>query len=171
MARRWLAVILMVFAVVAFAGCGSDDDDNNNNDNADTNAPTATVGAAGAVSSPGDTPAGTFTAAELEQWGQDFVAAIASGDPAKLTAVLGGIVPQERIDEIAACKPDDLTMDNIFVSVVVDPPSMSIDGTVDVTQGGETSTKVVVFNTELSEVSEGVYTLSSLPSGCPFAFQ
>ena len=167
MARRWLPVMLMVVFAVVFAGCGGDDDD----DESDTNTPTATVGASGAVSSPGDLPAGTFTAEELEQWGQDFIAAIASGDVAQLTSVLTGIVPQERIDELAACKPDDLTVDNVFVSVVVDPPSMSIDGTVDVTQGGETNTKVVIFNTELSEVSEGVYTLSSLPSGCPFAFQ
>ncbi len=166
MHRRWLPIVLMVLAVVAIAGCGSDDDDDT-----DSNAPTATTAAAGATSASGVTTEGTFTAEELEVWGQDLVTAIATGDSAALTSLLTGIVPQERIDEIAACKPDDFSADNIFVTVIVDPPTMRIEGTVDVTSGGNTETKVVLWNTELTEVSEGVYTLSSLPSGCPFVFQ
>ena len=167
MPRRWLAVVLMVIAAVTFAGCNGDDSDADT----DINDPTATIGASGAVSASGDSADGTFTAEELEQWGEDLVTAIATGDSAALTSLLTGIVPQERIDEIAACKPDDLTMDNVFVSVVVEPPSMSIDGTVDVTKDGDTETKVVNWSTELSEVSEGVYTLSALQSGCPFVYQ
>ncbi|HYI16367.1 MAG TPA: hypothetical protein VEX37_13310 [Thermomicrobiales bacterium] len=167
MHRRWLAVVLMVIAVVALAGCGSDNDD----DNTDSNAPTATIAASGGTSASGVSTEGTFTAEELELWGEDLVTAIATGDNAALTSLLTGIVPQERIDEIAACKPDDFSADNIFVSVIVDPPTMRIEGTVDVTSGGNTETKVVLWNTELTEVSEGVYNLSSLPSGCPFVFQ
>jgi hypothetical protein len=168
MPRHWKSIALVAVAVLAFAGCGGDDDDGSESEN---NPPTATTGAAGTASSSGVSTEGTFTAEELEQWGEDLVDAIATGDRDELTALLTGIVPQERIDEIAACKADDLTMDNVFVTVVVEPPTMSIEGTVDVTQGGDTETKVVLWNTELSEVSEGVYTLSSLPSGCPFVFQ
>jgi hypothetical protein len=167
MSRHWIVVLIMALAVTAFAGCGGDDD----SDDTESSDPTATTAAPGTASSSGVSTEGTFTAAELEQWGQDLVSAIATGDQAALTDLLTGIVPQERIDEIAACKPDDLTMDNVFVTVVVDPPAMSMEGTVDVTQGGDTETKVVLWNTELSEVSDGVYTLSSPPSGCPFVFQ
>jgi hypothetical protein len=167
MSRHWIVVLIMALAVTAFAGCGGDDD----SDDTESSDPTATTAAPGTASSSGVSTEGTFTAAELEQWGQDLVSAIATGDQAALTDLLTGIVPQERIDEIAACKPDDLTMDNVFVTVVVDPPAMSMEGTVDVTQGGDTETKVVLWNTELSEVSDGVYSLSSPPSGCPFVFQ
>jgi hypothetical protein len=166
MARWWLTVLLVTLAMAFVAGCGDDDDADNQNDAASSDT-TATTGSGG--SSAANT--GTFTAAELEQFGQDFVNAVAQGDREALTSLLTGVVPQERIDELAACKPADMTVDNVFVSVVVEPPAMRLTGTVDVTQGGDTETKVVNWNTEISEVSEGEYTLSALGSGCPFIFQ
>ena len=160
-ARSVLSGVAVLLLLVPLVACGGDDAD----DSGDSAQPTATA-ATDATSSPG-----TFTTAELEQFGRDLIVAIAEGDREALTALVKDIVPQERIDEIAACKPDDLTIDDGNVSVVIEPPTMRIGGTVDVTSDGNTVTRGVSWNTELSEVSSGVYVLSALPSGCPFIFQ
>jgi hypothetical protein len=163
--RLYASVLLIALIAVALVGCGGDDDD----DDDEPAAATATTASSGASGTPA---AGTFTVEQLETFGTSLVQALASGDPAALTAVLGGLVPQERIDELAACKTDDMTFSNIDVHVAVDPPSMQLNGTVDRTQNGETETLVVLWDTELSEVSPGLYTMSGLlPSGCPFIFQ
>lgn len=163
MTRLFSGVLLLALLAVALVGCGGDDDDD------DAASPTATASSGGSSSTP---PAGTYTTEQLQTFGTELVSALASGDPEQLAAVLGGVVPQERIDELAACKTDDMSFDNVDVAVTVDPPSMSLNGTVDRTKGGDTETLVVVWDTELSEVSPGLYTLSGLlPSGCPFIFQ
>jgi hypothetical protein len=160
-------LVLILFAVT-LTSCGGDDDDDAATD---SSAPTATTGTSGGAAGTEGTADGLYTTDELQQFGTDFVNAVVSGDKDALTAVLSGVVPQSRIDELAACKTDDMETSNVFVSVIVEPPIMRLSGTVDVTTGGSTETKVVNWQTELSEVSPGVYTFSSLGEGCPFIFQ
>ncbi len=158
--RRVLAALLIPVVVLAMVGCGGGDDDGGS--------PTATVATSSGSATSGDN---TFTADELETFATDLVTAIINGDKEQLTELLTGIVPQQRIDELAACKPADMTVSNVDIAVNVSPPTMNISGTVDVTQNGKTETKVITWNTELSRTSDGQYTLSALPSGCPFVFQ
>ncbi|HEX5166603.1 MAG TPA: hypothetical protein VFV93_14460 [Thermomicrobiales bacterium] len=168
MIRHAMLMMVVVLLAVSLTGCGGDDDDDDATDSSGTTATTGTTSDAAGTEGVADS---LYTTAELEQFGTDLVNAVASGDKDALTATLSGVVPQSRIDELAACKPADLETSNVFVSVIVEPPVMKMSGTVDVTTGGDTQTKVVNWQTELSEVSPGVYTFSSLGEGCPFIFQ
>jgi hypothetical protein len=142
-------MFMLVFSIVAITltGCGGDDD---------TDAGTSPTVPAATTSTSSDTTGtadGLYTADELEQFGIDLVNAVASGDRDALTAALSDVVPQSRIDELVACKPADMETSNVLVSVIVEPPIMRMSGTVDVTTGGETETKVVNWQTEVSAIS------------------
>lgn len=156
--RRWLLWVTMVTVLLALvAGCGGDDD---GDDGDDADSPTAASG---------DSP--TFTREDLEALGADLVTAIVDGDRDALAELLTGVVGEERIDELAACKQEDMTFENANVAVVVETPTMRISGTIDVTQGGSTNTRTIDWQTEVSEVSDGVYLLSAPPPGCPVFMQ
>lgn len=152
--KRWLlivATLAMLGTVVA--GCGDDDDDKTD-------------------STPsGSSSAQTFTREQLESAGVTLVEAIADGDRDALANLLSGAVSEERIAELAACKQADMTFSNANVAVIVDTPTLRISGTIDATQGGSTNTRTIDWQTEVSEVSDGVYLLSAPPQGCPLFMQ
>src|SRR5262245_28867907 len=92
MKRLYASVLLIALVAVALAGCGGDDDDGDDE-------PATVTSVAGTSEVTGTPVPGTFTAEELEEFGTALVQALASGDEAELTAVLGGLVPEERIEE------------------------------------------------------------------------